>query len=72
MVCAGDRLYVVNQSGDTFVLRASPEEFEQISVNPLREHCNTTPAISNGEIFIRTHQALWCIREKNQERAAVE
>ncbi len=71
MVCVGDKIYVVNQSGDTFVLRANPEKFEQVAVNPLGEPCNTTPAISNGEVFIRTHQALWCIREKNSERASL-
>jgi outer membrane protein assembly factor BamB len=71
MVGAGENIYIVNQSGDTFVLRANPQKLEQISVNPLGEHCNTTPAISNGEIFIRTHQALWCIREKSSERAAL-
>ena len=70
MVLAGDRLYVINQSGETFVLRATPEKFEQLAVNPLGERCNTTPAISNGEIFIRTDQALWCVSEKNSERAA--
>lgn len=70
MVSAGDRLYVVNQSGDTFVLRANPEKMEQLAVNPLGEPCNTTPAISNGEIFIRTHQALWCISGKGTQTAA--
>jgi outer membrane protein assembly factor BamB len=71
MICVGDKLYVVNQSGDTFVLRANPEKLEQLAVNSLGEHCNTTPAISNGEIFIRTHNALWCISEGNSARAAL-
>ena len=70
MVRAGDRLYVINQSGDTFVLRARPDKFDQLAVNPLGEHCNTTLAISDGEIFIRTDRALWCVSEKNAERAA--
>jgi outer membrane protein assembly factor BamB len=70
MVRAGDRLYVVNQSGDTFVIRATPEKFEPLAVNPLNEHCNTTPAIANGEVFIRTDQALWCISEKHPQRTA--
>jgi len=53
------------------VLSANPEKLELISTNPLHEPSNSTPAISNGEIFIRTHQALWCIGEKNSERAAL-
>lgn len=64
-VLAGDRLYVVNQSGDTFVLRAAPK-FEIIATNPLGELSNSTPALSNGEIFLRTHAALYCIAESRQ------
>lgn len=61
-VRAGDRLYVSNQSGDTFILRAAPK-FEIIATNPLRELSNSTPALSDGEIFLRTHAALYCIAE---------
>ena len=58
----GDKLYVVNQSGDTLILRAAPK-FEVIAINSLGELSNSTPALSNGEIFLRTHQALYCIAE---------
>jgi len=61
-VLVGDRLYVVNQSGDTIILRAAPK-FEVIATNPLGELSNSTLAFSNGEIFIRTHAALYCIAE---------
>jgi len=61
-VLAGDRLYVINQSGDTFILRADPK-FEIIATNPLGELSNSTPALSDGEIFLRTHAALYCIAE---------
>jgi outer membrane protein assembly factor BamB len=70
-VLVGENIYVINQSGDTFVFKANPEKFELVSVNALNESSNSTPAISNGEIFIRTHQALWCISEKNSSRAAL-
>ena len=61
MVLAGDRIYVVNQSADTIVLRASPK-FEVLQVNSLgNEMCNSSIAISNGDIFIRTHKNLWCV-----------
>ena len=63
MVLAGDRLYVTNQSGDTFVLRASPD-FELLATNPLGELSNATPALSWGDIVIRTHEALWCIGKR--------
>ncbi len=62
MVLAGDKLFVVNHGGDSFVLRASPE-FEQISTNSLGERTLSSHGTSNGEIFIRTYKALWCVRE---------
>ena len=60
MVLAGDRLYVVNHSGDTFVLRANPK-FELLATNSLGERTEASIAASDGELFIRTHQALWRI-----------
>ena len=60
-IVAGDRLYAMNQGGDTFVLRASPK-FELLAVNPLGETTMSSCAPSDGELFLRTHQALWCIR----------
>lgn len=62
-VLAGDRLYVVNQSGDTIVYRASPQ-FEILARNPIGEMSNSTLALSDGEIFLRTHAALYCISGK--------
>lgn len=62
MLLADGKLYVINQGGDTFVLKPSPK-FELISANPLGEMTNASLAISNGDIFIRTHKALWCIRK---------
>lgn len=61
MVRVADRLYLTNQSSETFVLRASPK-YEEISVNPLDgETCNSTPAMADGEIVIRNHKGLWLI-----------
>ncbi len=60
-VLVGDNVYVVNQAGDTFVFKASPEKFQLVSRNSLKEQSNSTPAISDGDIFIRTHKSLWCI-----------
>lgn len=63
MVLAGDKIYIPNQSGETYVLRASPK-FELLGVNPLNgELTNASLAVSNGELFIRTHASLWRIAE---------
>jgi outer membrane protein assembly factor BamB len=60
MVSAAGRLYVINQGGDTFVLRASPR-FELLATNSLVETTIGSLAVSQGEIFVRTYQHLWCV-----------
>ncbi len=67
VVLADGRLYAINHSGDTFVLKASPK-FEVLATNALDEPDNASLAISDGNIFIRTHKALWCIAEIGTKR----
>jgi outer membrane protein assembly factor BamB len=63
MVLAEEHLYILNQSGDCLVLKASPK-FELLSTNSLgNEMTNASLAVSDGELFIRTHKHLWCIGE---------
>ncbi len=60
-VLAGDRIYVPNQNGDVFVLRAGPK-FELLAVNSIGgEPMIASPAVSEGDVFLRTDKALWCI-----------
>jgi outer membrane protein assembly factor BamB len=63
VLLAGDNCYTITQRGDCFVFKASPK-FELVSVNPLGEHSNSSIAPSEGELFIRTSEALWCIGGK--------
>src|SRR5258708_33722792 len=59
----GDRLYGMNQSGDTFVYRASPQ-FELLATNALEEDPNSSGVASGAASFLRTHQSLCCIAEQ--------
>ncbi|MSU21069.1 MAG: serine/threonine protein kinase [Pedosphaera sp.] len=69
MVLSGDKIYFLNQSGDTVVLRASPK-FEKIAINSLGgETANSSIAVSNGDIIIRTHKHLWCISSSKSDSA---
>jgi outer membrane protein assembly factor BamB len=61
-VLTGDNLICMNRSGDALVIKASPN-FQQVAANALGEICNATPSLSNGQIFIRTHEAIWCIEQ---------
>jgi len=59
MLLADGKLYVPNQSGDVFVLKAAPK-FEIIATNAVGEPTNASLAASNGQIFMRTDKSLWC------------
>jgi outer membrane protein assembly factor BamB len=54
-------LYLTDQEGTTLVFLANPKQFEQVAKNELHEASNSTLAISDGEIFIRTFEHLYCI-----------
>jgi outer membrane protein assembly factor BamB len=56
-------LYAVNQGGDSFVWKARPK-FELLGTNSLGEKVIASIAISNGRLYIRGHQNLWCIGRK--------
>jgi outer membrane protein assembly factor BamB len=56
---AGDRIYLANQGGEVFVLRAGPA-FELLATNSVGELTNASPAAADGELFLRTDQSLWC------------
>ena len=62
LLLAGDRLYVSNLEGDMFVLRAG-KKFEVLAKNSIGEPTYAPLAPSNGELFLRTHQHLYCIGE---------
>lgn len=65
MIHAGGRLYMMMRSGETTVLAANPKH-EVLAVNSLGagEQTNSSPAIADGEIYLRTFRHLWCIAEK--------
>jgi outer membrane protein assembly factor BamB len=67
MTLVGDRIYISNRASDTIVLRAAPQ-FEVLSVNPLHDgNTNSSPAFSEGEIWIRTDKHLWCIGHSGRQ-----
>jgi outer membrane protein assembly factor BamB len=59
LLLADGKIFVPNQSGDVFVLRASPK-FELLATNSVGESTNASLAVSNGEVFFRTDKSLWC------------
>lgn len=61
IVSAGGLLYVTNQKGSTIVFEPTPTAFSSVAINKLNDSSNSTPAFSDGQIFIRTSKGLFCI-----------
>src|SRR5204863_5486985 len=60
---ADGKLYIPNQAGDVFVIRASPK-YEPLATNSISESTNASLAASDGDLFMRTDKALWCFAAK--------
>ena len=60
MMLSGDRIYLMNQAGETFVFRAAPE-FELLATNALGEPTNSSVVAADEHLYLRTHANLWCI-----------
>lgn len=63
-VSADGHVYFVSDQGVTTVIRPGPE-FEIIAKNEIGETVSSSPAISQGQIFIRSHKHLYCIGAQN-------
>jgi len=63
IIAVDGRLYVMIQRGTTYVFEPNPEKLVVIAENVLAERTNSTPAFSDGEIFLRTHSHLYCVSD---------
>jgi outer membrane protein assembly factor BamB len=66
MISSAGRIYVINQGGDTFVLKASPR-FEVLATNSIGETTIGSLAVSDGDLFVRTYQNLWCVYDASRK-----
>jgi outer membrane protein assembly factor BamB len=65
-VLAEGKIYITSENdGLTSVYRAGPK-FELLAQNPLNDYCLSSPAISEGQIFIRTTGHLWAIGQRKK------
>ncbi|MDX1981428.1 MAG: PQQ-binding-like beta-propeller repeat protein [Bryobacteraceae bacterium] len=62
-VLADGKVYITNEEGTTTVLKAGAE-FEVLAENALGEYTLSSPAVSNGQIFLRTEKFLYCIGKR--------
>jgi outer membrane protein assembly factor BamB len=63
LVTAGGLAYFLSDSGVTRVVRPGPS-FDLVAQNALGENCFASPAVSDGQLFIRTEKSLYCIGDR--------
>ena len=59
-VYADGKVYFLSEKGETTVIEDGPQ-YKVVAENDLGETCCASPAISQGNIFIRTEKMLYCI-----------
>jgi outer membrane protein assembly factor BamB len=60
-VAAGDRIYFINDAGDTTVVKAFTRQYEELARNVLGEPVYASPALSGGRLYLRAAKHLFCI-----------
>ena len=65
-VLADGKLYVTNEDGLTVVVKAGPQ-FAVLAENTLDGYTLSSPAISDGQLFMRTASHLYCIGQRSKK-----
>jgi outer membrane protein assembly factor BamB len=63
-VAAEGKLFLASEDGKVSVVRAG-KEWELLTLNDLGENCYGTPALSEGRIYVRTAEALYCFGKRD-------
>lgn len=63
LVHAEGLLYTTSLDGETVVFRPNTEKLDVVARNKIPERTLASLAVSNGDVFLRTYNHLWCIRK---------
>ncbi|CAN5819214.1 hypothetical protein BH18ACI5_BH18ACI5_25460 [soil metagenome] len=61
-VGADGRIYVLGQEGATAVIKHGPA-YQLLATNKLDDRFDASPALVDGEVFLRGYRYLYCIKE---------
>jgi outer membrane protein assembly factor BamB len=65
---AGDgKIFCLDDGGTTHVVQAGPT-FKVLGKNAIPEMCWSSPAIAGGDLFLRTVDRLYCIKQKGEAK----
>jgi outer membrane protein assembly factor BamB len=70
-VAADGKVYLSSEDGAVFVLKAG-NKYDMLAKNEMGEVLMATPAISDGKIFIRGQNHLFCIADKSNGTKAAK
>ena len=62
-VGAAGRVYIPGREGETLVIKHGPK-FEVLATNSLDDGFDASPALVDGEIYLRGYKSLYCIAAK--------
>jgi outer membrane protein assembly factor BamB len=68
-VLVDGKLYVTSENEGLTSVFTAGAKFEVLAENLLDDYCLASPAVSNGQIFIRTDKFLWAIGKGNASTA---
>jgi outer membrane protein assembly factor BamB len=63
LISAAGQVYFLNDKGVMNVVKIGPQ-FERVAQNEIGEKCFASPALSNGQLFLRGDKHLFCIGRK--------
>jgi outer membrane protein assembly factor BamB len=63
----GDKLYLLTEEGVMLIVQAGPE-YKELTRCELGEECRASPAFTDGRIYIRGLENLYCIGQKTENR----
>jgi outer membrane protein assembly factor BamB len=74
LVLVGEHIYATNESGHTFIFKATPKELDVVAENQLGTEAMATPTICGGRIYMRVaaqengrrQETLYCIGKGDQ------
>ncbi len=61
-ILVGDKLVVLSDAGEVVLVSATPEKYEELGrVKAIEGKCWSTPAFSNGRIYVRSTEEAACL-----------
>jgi outer membrane protein assembly factor BamB len=59
LIRIGDRLLILGENGNLAMVKANPEEYEEIAkTRPFRDRCWASPAFANGQLLLRDRRNM--------------